>query len=444
MSSKNSKKSESLDIVYKSPDELIAYAFNNKDHSQEQIDTLAIIIQRFGFNSPIILDQDNVIIAGHGRIMAAKKLGLAMVPCVIKTNLTPTEVREYRLLDNRIAELATNNITNITIELEAIQSDFLNELYGDIVSVQSDDSLDRELHEDDVPLPSKKVHVKHGDIFQLGKHLIMCWDSTKREDVDLLMSGQKANMIFTDPPYNVNYKWTGENTSNTILNDKMSRASFEVFLIETFARYRENVLDSAGIYVFHSASTQREFQEAMERWNFQIKNQMVWNKPSAALWWGDYRWKHEPFFYGGTLWHNTHFYGDRTHTTVWDFDTSKSDETLLQRIKHAREAEKLGKTTLWSLRRDNVAEYVHPTQKPVELIGHALENSSKTGELVIDFFGGSWSTLIACEKHHRRCCTMELDPQYVQIIIKRFYEYTKGTEKVECINRKVDIEKILD
>lgn len=443
MSSKNSTDSNSLDIVYKSPEELITYAFNNKDHPQEQIDILCNIIQRFWFNSPIILDKNNVIIAGHGRIYAAKKLWLPYVPCIIKNNLSDKEVREYRLLDNRIAELATNNLQNIQIELEAIQSDFLNDLYSDIVLVQTDDALDRELHEDDVPLPKKKCYVKHGDIYQLGRHILMCWDSTNYEEIEKLLSGQKAALLFTDPPYNVNYKGTGQNTSNHILNDQMSSTSFLAFLLAVFKNCHQRTSDTCPFYVFHSASTQIQFETALKENGFEIKNQMVWNKPSAALGWWDYRWKHEPFFYGGKKWEKTVFYGDRTHSTVWDFDMSKSDETLLKRIKHAREAEKQGKTTVWSMRRDNVAEYVHPTQKPVELIGYALENSSKIGDLILDPFGWSGSTLIAAEKHQRRCCMMELDAQYVQVIIQRFYEYTKWVENITCLNRSVDIVKMV-
>lgn len=228
-----------MNIIYLKPSELKNYEYNNKDHPPEQIKILMDMITRFGFNSPIIIDSEYTIIAGHGRLIASMNLDLERVPCIIKDNLTPKEVREYRLLDNRIAELATDNIENITIELEALQLDWLNELYSDIVQVETDDAIAKEIIEDDVPLPPKETIVERGDIFQLGNHILMYGDSTSQDDVKALMSGEKASMVFTDPPYNVNYKGGGENTSNTILNDKMSTDQFAQFLDMVFARYKE-------------------------------------------------------------------------------------------------------------------------------------------------------------------------------------------------------------
>lgn len=195
-----------MNLIYLHPSELKTYEYNNKDHPAEQIEILADMIMRFGFNSPIILDQNHEIIAGHGRLLASQKLGLERIPCIIKENLTEKEIREYRLLDNRIAELATNNIENIQIELEALQLDYLNELYIDIVEVQTENAIQKELIEDEVPIVTTEPIVQYGDIFQLGNHILMYGDSTKKEDVEKLMNHEKAQMIFTDPPYNVNYK----------------------------------------------------------------------------------------------------------------------------------------------------------------------------------------------------------------------------------------------
>ena len=433
-----------MNISQKLVSELISYTYNNKEHPEEQIALLSQMIRDYGFNSPIIIDSSNTIIAGHGRLEAAKRLWLERVPCVIKDDLSDEQIRVYRLLDNRIAELATNNLENITIELEALQLDWMNELYSWIVEVQTVDALDREAIEDDVPLPQETYTVEIGDIFQLGDHILMCWDSTNSEHIQKLMSGEKADMIFTDPPYNVNYKGQGENTSNTILNDKMSDESFDLFLKEVFARYNEISQDKAWVYVFHSTSTQAQFEKWLEANNFTIKNQLIWDKPMASLGWWDYRWKHEPFFYATKKGYSANFYWDRTHSTVWDFDTDKSDKVLLERIKHAREARKEGKTTVRSMKRDNVNEYVHPTQKPVELIGYALNNSSRKGEIVADLFGWSGSTLIACEKHQRRCRSMELDPRYIEVMIKRYFQYTWWQQKIECLSRPLDITDILD
>jgi DNA modification methylase len=432
-----------MNIIYLKPSELKNYEYNNKDHPPEQIKILMDMITRFGFNSPIIIDSEYTIIAGHGRLIASMNLDLEIVPCLIKDNLTPKEVREYRLLDNRIAELATDNLENITIELEALQLDWLNELYSDIVEVDTIDAINKETIEDDVPRAPDEMIVERWDIFQLGTHILMFWDSTSPEDVKTLMSGEKASMVFTDPPYNVNYKGGGENTSNTIMNDKMSTDQFAQFLDMVFSRYQEISVEKAWVYIFHSTSTQREFQNSLEKAGFEIKNQLIWNKPMASLGWGDYRWKHEPFFYCTFKGNSANFYGDRTHGTVIDIHETKSEKDLAKAIIRSREIEKEWRTTIWSMKRENVQEYVHPTQKPVELIGYALENSSKKGEIVVDLFGGSGSTLIACEKYHRRSRIMELDPQYIQVIIKRYYEYTGIREGIRCLNRDIDLSPIL-
>jgi DNA modification methylase len=193
-------------------------------------------------------------------------------------------------------------------------------------------------------------------------------------------------MVFTDPPYNVNYKGQGKNTKRGIENDHMQEEQFYSMLKDWFSRYKEIVQEEAGIYVFHSSSTQALFEKALKCSGFEIKNQLIWNKPSAALGWGDYRWKHEPFFYCGVIGGKTKFYGDRTHGTVIETLKGKSEKQLLNILKRAKEAEKEGKGTIWTMKRANVNEYVHPTQKPVELIEYALFNSSKQYDNVVDLF----------------------------------------------------------
>lgn len=266
-----------------------------------------------------------------------------------------------------------------------------------------------------------------GDIYQLGKHKLMCGDATKIEDVEKLMGENKADMVFTDPPYNIDYKGQGKNTSNKIMNDHMAEQEFDKFLNNVFKVYRLFIKEGGGTYIFHSTSTQSQFEKAMKDNGFVIKNQLIWNKPMASLGWGDYRWKHEPFYYAGTDKGETKFYGDRTHSTVIDFQ--KEDEDILKMIKRIKKAESEGKTTIWSMKRDNVNEYVHPTQKPVELITYALRNSSKEEDIVLDLFGGSGSTMIACEKMNRVCRMLELDPVYIDTIIKRWEDYTHQKAK---------------
>ena len=197
-----------------------------------------------------------------------------------------------------------------------------------------------------------------------------------------------------------------------------------------------------GMYVFHSPSTQALFEKHIQNSGFIVIEQLIWNKNIVSMGWQSYRRKHEPFFYCGVKNNSTKFYGDRTHTTVVDF--TKSDAQILAAIKRTRDAEKEGKTTIWTMKRDPVKDYVHPTQKPIELIGYALANSSKVGDTVLDLFGGSGSTLIACEKHQRIARTMELDERYVEVIIKRFYQYTGGKEPINCLTREIDINSIIE
>jgi len=236
------------------------------------------------------------------------------------------------------------------------------------------------------------------------------------------MEDQNADVVFTDPPYNVNYKGRGQKTSNTIANDNMEGSAFGQFLEKVFKNYREVIKAGAGLYVFHSSSSQAQFEYAIEKAGIEVKNQLIWNKPAAALGWGDYRWKHEPFFYCAVKGQKVQFYGDRKHATVWDFQ--KTDAQLFAWAQKMKRAEEQGKTTVWSMSRDKVGEYVHPTQKPVELIVYALRNSSKSGDLVLDFFLGSGSTLIAAEKIERSCFGLELDPKYIDVVIKRWEDYT--------------------
>ena len=243
------------------------------------------------------------------------------------------------------------------------------------------------------------------------------------------MDKQQADVVFTDPPYNVNYKGHGKKTSNTIANDNMGDEAFTKFLEKVFKNFRESIKSGAGMYVFHSSSSQAQFEYALEKAGMDVKNQLIWNKPAAALGWGDYRWKHEPFFYCAVKGKKVQFYGDRKHSTVWDFQ--KTEAQLFAWAQKMKRAEEQGKTTVWSIARDRVGEYVHPTQKPVELIVYALRNSSKSGDLVLDLFMGSGSTLIAAEKSERTCFGLELDPKYVDVIIKRWEDYTG--EKAEKI-----------
>ena len=401
-------------------DKLKPYTKNAKKHPEKQIKLIAESIKRFGFDSPVIIDKNNEIIAGHGRLEAAKLLGLKEVPIIRKENLTEDEVKAYRLADNKIAESEWDMDLAIS-ELKELGDDLL-----DLTGFDRDLIIESDEKDDELPENPPAIS-KLGDLYELGRHRILCGDATKIEDVERLMDGNKADMVFTDPPYNCDYSGRGENTSERILNDKMSNESFDTFLGEIFKRYSENCKAGGGWYIFHSSSTQHQFQKAIEKSGWNVKNQIIWNKPTASMGWGDYRWKHEPMFYCGK--EKTVFYGDRTNSTILDFH--KSEQQLINWAKKVKRDEQNGKTTIWTMKRDSVQGYKHPTQKPVELITYALFNSSKADDIVLDLFGGSGSTLIACQKTNRICYTMELDPKYIDVIVQRYINYTGNNEIIK-------------
>lgn len=390
------------------------YDKNAKKHPKKQVEQVAASIKEFGFNQPIVVDKKGVIIVGHGRFEAAKLLGMTDVP-VLEVDLTEEQAKAYRLADNKLNEsewdmkLAVEELKELSEEMARITGFDLDLL------IEPDEK-------DDIIPENPPAIAKRGEAWMLGNHRLVCGDSTDRQDVSKLMGEVRADMVFTDPPYNINYKGQGKNTSNTILADNAPEDEFDKFLGKVFQNYSEYAKGGAGVYVFHASRTQHQFSKAMEDNGYEIKNQLIWNKPMSALGWGDYRWKHEPFFYAGKKGNSIQFYGDRSHSTVWDFQ--KSDQQLLNWAKRQKKAESEGKTTIWSMKRDNVHEYVHPTQKPVELISYAISNSTKEGDIIMDLFGGSGSTLIACEKMKRTAYIMELDERYCDTIIKRWEDYT--------------------
>lgn len=398
------------------------YEKNAKKHPEKQIRQVAASIQEFGMNQPIVVDKDGVIIVGHGRFEACKSLGWSMeeiLKHVKVVDLTEEQAKAYRLADNKLNE----SDWDMKLVIDELKELSLEQV--DLTGFSRDLVLEDKGNEDAAPGAPETPRTAVGDLYELGGHRVLCGDSTSINDVLRLMDGKKADVVFTDPPYNVNYKGKGENTGEGILNDNMTDEAFELFLEDTFKATKEAIKISAGCYIFHSHKTASQFEKALKSNGFIIDTQLIWNKPSAGMGMNDYRTKHEPFFYC-YLSEDKVFYGDRTGTTVWKIPEDPA-KALNWFIKTQQNLE-FGDASIWSMKRANVNEYVHPTQKPVELVETALIKSSKQQDIVLDQFLGSGTTLIAAEKAIRYCYGMELDPKFVDVIVQRWVNYTGITE----------------
>lgn len=411
-------------------EELKEWDLNPRKISDESLERLAESIQRnpeFLSKRPLLVKktQDGLIVyAGNQRLKVIKQLGWEEADCIVDDNITEEKMREEAMIDNvQWGELVLSKLPELNLD-----ADFLKML--DI----SLDSLKSAEEKDDVIPTDVKSETNTGDLYVLGTHRVLCGDSTKKEDIDNLMGGVLADMVFTDPPYNVNYESAsfdgyshGKFKSNKVFNDNLSDEKFLQFLTSAFSNLRSNIKKGAAIYIFHATKSQKQFEEAINKNGMYVKSTIVWNKPSLTLGWGDYKWKHEPCFYVGVSGEETKWYGGYDKTSVVDFH--QDIKKLIRFVKMIKKLENEGKTTIWNVKRDNLIDYKHPTQKPVELICFALTNSSKSDDIVVDTFGGSGSTLIACEKMGRTAYLNELDPRYVDVIIQRWVDYT-GNENI--------------
>ena len=384
---------------------LVPYANNARTHSPEQINKLRGSLREFGFVSPVIIDKDYGILAGHGRVMAARAENIEQVPCVFVDHLSEAQKKAYILADNRFALDAGWDEEMLRVEMEALQGmDFDISLTGfdeaEIADLFAAD--DNEAQEDDFDEDAAlqaEPFVKTGDLWLLGKHRLLCADSTKPEDVKLLMDGKKANVCITDPPYSCNY--TG-GTGMKIMNDNLKGEEFYQFLLSAFKNAYENLADGAAIYIFHSDAEKVNFYNAVVAAGFHYSTTCIWVKQSLVLGRFDYQMRHEPVIYAfkDTVKHK--FYGDRKQTTVWEFDRPSKSK-------------------------------LHPTTKPLPLIAYPMKNSSLVNSIVLDLFGGSGSTLMAAEQMDRVAYLMELDPVYASAIVRRFVAYRGNTEDVHII-----------
>ena len=414
---------------------------NNPRHNDEAVQAVAESIREFGFKVPVVIDRDGVIVAGHTRIKAANLLGLNTVPCVIADDLTEEQIKAFRLADNKTAELATWDEEALARELEAITEIDMS-LYGFDFPEEEGEIVQDDFEEE----PPEEPFTKPGEIYKLGRHRLMIGDSTNPADVKALLDGAEADLVITDPPYNVDYdekekmlaenfrvcRRVKENKQTGIDNDKMSDAAFTEFLQRAFANLKASLKPGGAFYIWHAATTAPEFIKGLEAAGLEVRQTLIWVKNNFVIGRQDYHWKHEPCLYGWKEGAAHYFINDRTQDTLIRDDRPNLDKIkredaikLLREIFEAQEP--------CSVIYEKMPHKVdlHPTMKPVELFARLIRNSSRPGEMVLDLFGGSGTAIIAAEQLGRTAYVMEYAPKYADCIIKRFEEFTG--EKAERV-----------
>lgn len=396
-----------LKITYKPVADLIPYARNSRTHSDAQVAQIAASIREFGWTNPVLLDGDNGIIAGHGRLMAAQKLGETQVPTIELGHLNANQKRAYIIADNKLALNAGWDEQMLALEIQDLKDvGYDLELMGfslDEFEAMNPQVIKGLTDEDAVPeVPEQPITVL-GDVWLLGNHRLMCGDSTSVDAVNKLTNGQGVDMLLTDPPYNVAYEG-GTKEKLTIQNDSMGNDQFRKFLRDAFVTANTVMKNGAVFYIWHADSEGYNFRGACQDAGWKVRQCLIWKKSSLVMGRQDYHWKHEPCLYGwkegaGHLWAT-----DRKQTTILEFE------------KPTRNGE-------------------HPTMKPVALFEYQMLNNTKGGDLVLDLFGGSGTTMLAAEKHGRHGYLMELDPKYCDVIVKRWEEFTG--KKATLLNANV-------
>ena len=382
-------------------EKLVPYARNARTHSEEQVAQIAASIVEFGFTNPILAGSDGVIVAGHGRLAAAQKLGLDTVPVVVLDHLTPTQRRALIIADNRIAENAGWDDAMLRIELQSLQEDGFN---LDITGFDADalaeimageeTTVDGQTDDDAVPdVPATPIS-RPGDVWEMGNHRLVCGDATDPKSYDLLMADAQANMVFTDPPYNVDYANSAKDKmrgkDRPILNDNLGDGFYD-FLLAALTPMLERC--AGATYIAMSSSELDTLQQAFRAAGGKWSTFIIWAKNTFTLGRADYQRQYEPILYGWPEGQNRHWCGDRDQGDVWNIKKPQKND-------------------------------LHPTMKPVELVERAIRNSSRPGDIVLDPFGGSGTTLIAAEKSGRIGWLIELDPKYVDVIVRRWQDWS--------------------
>lgn len=410
-------------------DSLKPYENNAKIHTPAQVAQIAASIQEFGNNDPIAVDENNMVIEGHGRLLALKSLGVKEAECIRLVGLTDDQKRAYIHIHNQLTMNTGFDMDILTQELKSVEGIDMSFFGFDMdFSIDQDFDFDDGQNVEDELLSSsaaKDPRTKRGQLWQLGRHRLMVGDSTSEEDVDKLTGGEAMDLCITDPPYNVNYEG-GTQEKLTIINDDMDDLSFYRFLQNFYAQMLRVLKYGASYYIFHADTEGLNFRAALQEAGGQVKQNLIWVKNSLVLGRQDYQWKHEPILYGWKDGAGHYFVNDRCQTTVFE---NKPDLDSMTREELADLAEKLlaklEEIPTSIIHHDKpVRSELHPTMKPVALCEKLIQNSSKRGEKVIDFFGGSGSTLMACEETGRICYTIELDTRYADVIINRWEEAT--------------------
>ena len=390
------------DMKLVSISKLVPYVNNARTHSPEQINKLRSSLREFGFINPVIIDKDYGIIAGHGRVIAAKEEGIDEVPCVFVDYLTEAQKKAYILADNRMAMDAGWDEELLKLEIESLQAEDFDVSFTGFDEKELADLFkdkETEVKDDDYDLTAaleKASFVEKGDVWVVGRHRLVCGDATNPDDVSKLMDGKRANLVLTDPPYGVSFK---SSSGLTIQNDSMKNEEFYDFLYKAFANMANHLEPGGAAYVFHADTEGLNFRQAFIAAGFHLAGCCIWVKDSLVLGRSDYQWQHEPVLYG-FLQNGKHaWYSDRKQTTIWNFKKPKRNEN-------------------------------HPTSKPLDLLSYPIGNSSQENGIVIDTFGGSGSTLMACEQAKRICYTMELDEKYASVILRRYVDDTGNSENV--------------
>ena len=393
------------DMELVSISKLVPYVNNARTHSPEQINKLRSSLREFGFINPVIIDRNYGIIAGHGRVRAAREEGITEVPCVFVDHLTDSQKKAYILADNRMALDAGWDEELLRVEIESLQAEnfdvgltgFDDKEIADLFKTENE-----QVEDDDFDLSAaleKAAFVEEGDVWVVGKHRLVCGDATNPEDVNKLMDGKRANLIVTDPPYGVSFK---SSSGLTIQNDSMKNEEFYQFLKNAFTNMAAHLEPGGAAYVFHADTEGLNFRQAFIDAGFHLAGCCIWVKDSLVLGRSDYQWQHEPVLYGFLKNGKHSWYSDRKQTTIWNFKKPKRNEN-------------------------------HPTSKPLDLLSYPIGNSSQENAIVVDTFGGSGSTMMACERSNRICYMMELDKKYASVILRRYVEDTGDSEGVYCL-----------